>query len=72
MVSYEVRNIWLIARYHPRVNIDERINKIIGYSFYVDKQKDWEIELQKVAYAVNSARHDVTGYTPNFLILLGM
>lgn len=32
-----------------------------------DKQQDWEKYLPKLAYAIRSAQHNVTGFTPNFI-----
>lgn len=34
---------------------------------YVDKHNDWDLQLPKIFYVINSAWHEVTGHNPNFL-----
>lgn len=68
--SYEIQKVWYNARYHPQVNHTERANKVVISTircFINENHKDWDKNIYKIAHAINSARHDVTGYSPNFL-----
>lgn len=67
--TYEVQKIWYNARYSPQCNFVERCNRTIGQAIrsYVDKHKDWDKELKKIQHALNTAKHEVTSYTPSFL-----
>lgn len=58
------------AKYHPQANPVERINRVIKtmLSAYIkDNHREWDKYLPKVGYAIRSARHEVTGLTPNFI-----
>ena len=68
--NYGVQKIWYNAKYHPQINHTERVNKVIVSTIrcYIhDNHKDWDKSIYKIAQAINSAKHDVTGHTPNFL-----
>lgn len=70
MEKYHVQKIWYNARYHPQANFVERINKTIGTAIrcYVkDNQRVWDSQLPLIQYAINTAKHEVTGYTPAFI-----
>lgn len=70
MSDYKVQKIWYNARYHPQVNHAERVNKVIVTTircFIHDNHKTWDSEIFKIAQAIRTAKHDVTGYSPAFL-----
>lgn len=58
--------------YHPQTNgLTERTNRTIinMLSMYVAADhKNWDAVLPFVTYAFNTAKHEVTGYTPFFLL----
>lgn len=69
MSTYDI-DICYTALYHPQCNPVERIHRVVKtmLSAYVkDNHKIWDRYLSKVAFAIRSARHDVTGLTPNFI-----
>lgn len=69
--SYKVQKIWFTAVYSPQCDFVERTNRTVGTairSFIKDNDHtDWDKELDKISHALNTARHEVTGYTPAFL-----
>lgn len=67
--TYEVQKIWYNARYHPQCNFVERVNRTIGAAIrsYVKDHKDWDQEIKKISYAMNTAKHESTGYPPAYL-----
>lgn len=67
--QYKVQKIWYSPRYSPHCNFVERNNKTIGTTIrcYIDEHKNWDRELPKIRHAINTAKHEVTGYTPAFL-----
>lgn len=71
MNQYEVQT-WYNASYHPQVNFVERTNRVIGTairSYVQDNHRSWDAEIHKVAHAIRTSVHDVTGYTPSLLNL---
>lgn len=57
--------------YHPQANPTERYNRVIKtmMACYVKgDQKDWDVNMNFVCHAVNTARHEVTGFTPHKLM----
>lgn len=58
--------------YHPQTNgLTERTNRTLTnmLSMYVDADhKNWDAVLPFVTYAYNTAKHEVTGYAPFFLL----
>lgn len=68
--TYSVQKIWYNARYHAQVNFVERCNRTIACavrSYVKDNQKHWDRHVQQIQYAINSAVHEVTSYSPSFL-----
>lgn len=68
--EYKVRHLWYNARYHAQVNPTERVNKVIGTALAAQIRSDhrlWDVNIQKVAQAIRTANHDVTGFSPAFL-----
>jgi Reverse transcriptase (RNA-dependent DNA polymerase)./Integrase core domain. len=69
MKTYNV-TIKYTALYHPQANPCERINKVLKTmlrSLVSENHRDWDIHLAKVGYAIRSTKHEVTGFTPNFI-----
>lgn len=67
--EYQVK-IWYTPYYHPQANPAERPNRVIKTmlaAYVKDNQRDWDKQLPKVAFAMKTAVHEVTGYTPAFL-----
>lgn len=59
--------IWYTAYYHPQANYVERSNRTIGAairSYIEDNHKVWDREIGKIGYALRTAVHDSTGYSP--------
>lgn len=67
--TYQVQKIWFSPRYAAQCNFVERNNQTVGTAIrcYVVEHKDWDQELPKIQQAVNTAKHEVTGFTPAFL-----
>lgn len=70
MKQYRV-HIKYTAYYHPQVNPCERINRVLKTmlrSYMSDNHRKWETDLSKIGAAIRGSRHEVTGFTPNFLV----
>lgn len=68
--TYNVQKIWFNARYHPQANFVERVNKTVGTAIrsYIDENhKSWDKNIYQIQYALNTATHEVTGYSPAFI-----
>lgn len=60
-----------ISNYHPQGNPVERSHRVIKsiLTAYVNENhRNWEKYLQPVAWAIRSAKHEVTQLTPNFVL----
>ena len=59
---------WLTTAYHPQANgLDERLNQTLMNSlakFAQDNCEGWDVQLQEVVYAYNTAVQESTKYTP--------
>lgn len=67
--EYQVK-IWFTPNYHPQANPMERPNRVIKTllaSYVTDNQRKWDKELPKLAFALQTAVHEVTGFSPAFL-----
>lgn len=67
--SYDCK-ISFNAYYHPQANPTERINRVIKTMIrsYVNKDhRTWDENLYKFGFALRTAVHEVTGFTPTFL-----
>ncbi|RZC32268.1 rve domain containing protein [Asbolus verrucosus] len=67
--EHQVQKIWFNARYHPQCNSTERTNLTVGTVIrcYIKSHREWDRELAKIQQAINTARHEVTGFSPAFL-----
>ncbi|XP_072377885.1 uncharacterized protein [Diabrotica undecimpunctata] len=66
---YNVQKVWFSPVYAPQCNFVERNNRTNGIAIrtYVKDHVDWDKNLAKIRQAINTAKHEVTGYTPAFL-----
>lgn len=67
--EYKVKILYNASR-HPQANPVERINKTLGNmlrSYVKENHRLWDKDLAKFGFALRSARHEATGYTPSFL-----
>lgn len=67
--AYESK-IFFNARYHPQVNPAERVNRVLKTmlsSYVQENQRRWDINIYKIGFAIRTATHEVTGYSPVFL-----
>jgi hypothetical protein len=58
------------ASYHAQNNPVERVNAVIGDSIRVylgNDQREWDVHLPKIIWAINTSVHSVTKFTPHFL-----
>lgn len=56
--------------YHPQANPMERPNRVIKTlisSYVKENQRRWDKELTKLAFAIKTAVHEVTGYSPAYI-----
>ena len=54
--------------YHAQVNPAERYNRVIKTmmrSYIKDDHREWDQNLSFVCHAINTSRHEVTGFTPH-------
>lgn len=69
--SHGIKYVWYNAKYHAQVNFTERTNRTVETmirSYLGDNShKDWDKHIYKIAHAIRSHVHEVTGYSPNFL-----
>lgn len=68
--QYGVQKIWFNAVYSPQCNFVERNNKTVSTairSYIKDDHRDWDLHLPKIRQAINTAKHEVTKFTPVFL-----
>lgn len=67
--TYRVQKIWFSPRYAAQCNFVERNNKTVGQAIrsYLDEHKNWDKELSKIQFAINSAVHEVHGFPPTYL-----
>lgn len=67
--EYKTKILYNASR-HPQANPAERVNKTIGNmlrAYVGDNHRLWDQQLPKIGFALRSAKHEVTGYTPAFL-----
>lgn len=59
------------ANYHPQANPVERVHRVLKTiltSYVKQDHRHWEKFLAKAGCAIRSAKHEVTGFTPNFVV----
>lgn len=62
--------IWYTARYHAQANFVERYNRTIGVairSYINGDHRSWDSNIPKIGFALRTAVHEVTKYSPAFL-----
>ncbi|KAK9701035.1 RNase H-like domain found in reverse transcriptase [Popillia japonica] len=58
------------APYSPHQNPVERANRVIGpmlAQYIEDDQREWDVHLPQFMFAINTAKHETTGFSPAFL-----
>lgn len=58
------------APYSPHQNPVERANRVIGpmlAQYIEDDQREWDVHLPQFMFAINTAKHETTGFWPAFL-----
>lgn len=61
---------WLTSRYTPQYNPTERVNRVIMSCIraYIENTHSlWDINIKKIACAINTAIHDTTKFSPFFI-----
>lgn len=69
--TYNIPKIHYTPKYCPQVNTVERYNKTIMTaiaSFVGDDHRNWDLNIHKVQFAINSSVNESTRYTPAFLV----
>lgn len=68
--NYGVK-IFFNARYHAQVNQVERVNRVVGTAIrsYIKEgnHKTWDSEIPKIGYALRTAVHEATSFSPVYL-----
>lgn len=63
--------VYFNANFHPQVNAVERVNRVLGAairSYLKDiDHRTWDQEIHKIGFALRTAVHEATGYSPTFL-----
>lgn len=68
--KFHIRHLFYNCRYHPQNNPVERVNKVLVAalgSYVGSEHRTWANFLPEIELAINTAIHEVTGYTPFFL-----
>ncbi|KAK9888747.1 hypothetical protein WA026_000974 [Henosepilachna vigintioctopunctata] len=68
--SYKITP-WFNAKRHPQANPTERSNRTVLTaicSYIHDTHVCWNENIYKIAHAINTAKHEVTGVSPAFLL----
>lgn len=68
--TYQIQKIWFSPRYAAQCNFVERNNKTVGQAIrsYLDEHKNWDRELSKIQFAINTAVHHSHGFSPAYLV----
>lgn len=63
-------NIRFNPVYSPQCNFVERNNRTVGTAIrsYIDNHDNWDKQIAKIQQAINTSKHEVTGFTPSFLV----
>ncbi|KAE8737742.1 hypothetical protein FOCC_FOCC016791 [Frankliniella occidentalis] len=57
--------------YHPQHNPTERVNRVLKsmiVSYIMDNQRLWDRHLPQITNAINTAKHESTGFSPHQLV----
>lgn len=69
--DYHVQGVWKNDKFHAQNNFTERVNKtlVAAISSYVkNEHKTWDENIYKIAQAIRTAKHDVTEFSPAYLM----
>lgn len=64
---------WYTARYHPQANATEAANKTVetamrAYLKDEDNHRTWDLHLNEITCAINTAKHTSTNFSPYFVL----
>lgn len=68
--GYKVKMLYN-ARHHPQANPTERVNKTILSmirAYVGENHRTWDKHIAQLGYALRTATHESTGYSPAFLV----
>ncbi|CAB3254099.1 unnamed protein product [Arctia plantaginis] len=71
--KYKIPNLFYNCRFLPQNNPAERVNRVVVTalaSLVGTDQRHWSDNIHKIEFAMNTAVHEVTGYSP-FLLTFG-
>ena len=69
--SYKIPQIFNTPFYTPQINTVERYNRTLNTmlsAYAKNNQKTWDIHLSELQFALNSAKSEASGFSPNFLV----
>lgn len=70
LAEYQVRH-HLTPPYSPQCNPVERVNRVLKpmiAQFCENNHRSWDVLLPEFIFAINTARHSSTGYSPAYLV----
>jgi len=62
---------WYSYAYYPEANPTERVNRVFKFmmsAYLKENQREWDRNLSQLTAALNSAVHEVTGFSPHELM----
>ena len=71
LAKYDIPCVWYNARYHPQVNPTERVNRVVVTAIRAllkSDHREWDQHVHEIAHSIRTSVHEVTGYTPSFLV----
>ena len=69
--DYKIPTIFNTPYYTPQINTVERYNRTLNsmlIAFAHKNQRTWDTHLSELQFALNAARSEASGYSPNFLV----
>lgn len=69
--EYKIPNIYNTPYYSPQINPVERYNRTLNSmlsAYAMNSHKTWDLHLSELQFALNSAKSEASGFSPNFLV----
>lgn len=69
--KYDVQKTYYNCKFHPQFNPTERVNRVLVTaisSYITNDHTRWDENIYKIALAINTAKHEVTNFSPSFLV----
>lgn len=69
--EYKIPHVLTTPFYSPHINTTERYNKTVNSmlsSYCKNNHRHWDIHLPEIQFALNSAKSESSGFSPNFLV----